>query len=303
MILKKCSFLVSRSATCNKAVFGGSISRFNSNASSANVSNNSDNSSNNNESSDKKPGSHHKKYANRPIIQEQRSRNQALEEKAKQLGLEWRVVSASILQRYPKLASEPEVWEQNMTAVQEELDTMYQSAFIEATEGTKAGILAGLDANTTLDKLPLQAASRITEADKANDLKSLNRKLGDSLFLIVQRNRKDCPWQFPQGKLQDDEETLRQGSERVLSRAVGKIGRWFISNAPLAYYCYEYPPEMQKARNQFGAKVFFYRAELTAGNIKLETRLYKDYAWVTRAEAAEYFPKEMKSFVHSILPF
>ena len=261
------------------------------------------NSSSNSENSSKKPGSYNKKYANRPVIQEQRLKNQALEEKAKKLDLEWRVVGASILQRYPKLASEPEPWEKNMTDVQEDLDTMYQSAFIEATEGTKAGILAGLDANTTLDKIPFQAASRITEADKTNDLKSLNRKLGDSLFLVVQRNRKDCPWQFPQGKLQDDSETLRQGAERVLSRAVGKIGRWFISNAPLAYYCYEYPPEMQKARNQFGAKIFFYRAEFTAGNIKLETRLYKDYAWVSRSEAVEYFPKEMKLFIHSILPY
>ncbi len=67
-----------------------------------------------------------------------------------------------------------------------------------------------------------------------------------------------------------------------MSRAVGKIGKWFISNAPLGYYCYEYPPELQKARNQFGAKIFFYRSEFIAGNVKLETRLYKDYAWVSR---------------------
>ncbi len=53
-----------------------------------------------------------------------------------------------------------------MTNVQEELDTMYTSAFLDATSGTPAGLLAGLDANTTMAQMPFEAASRITEAGK-----------------------------------------------------------------------------------------------------------------------------------------
>lgn len=40
---------------------------------------------------------------------------------------------------------------------------------------------------------------RITEADKANDRKSLYRKLDKKLFLIVKRKRDQHTWQFPQG--------------------------------------------------------------------------------------------------------
>ena len=44
------------------------------------------------------------------------------------------------------------------------------------------------------------------------------------------------------------------------------------------------PPsqELQEQRKDFGAKVFFYRAQLISGAIKLNTKLYKDYAWIAR---------------------
>ncbi len=47
----------------------------------------------------------------------------------------------------------------------------------------------------------------------------------------MKRNRTFNPWQFPQGKIQS-EENLRVATERVIDRAVGKINRWFIGNAP-----------------------------------------------------------------------
>ncbi len=46
-------------------------------------------------SESKKAGAHNKKYADRPIIQEQRKRNQELEAKAKAMNLEWRVVGST----------------------------------------------------------------------------------------------------------------------------------------------------------------------------------------------------------------
>lgn len=41
--------------------------------------------------------------------------------------------------------------------------------------------------------------------DEKNDHHSLDRKLPNSLFLIVKRNREDNMWQFPQGKLREGE--------------------------------------------------------------------------------------------------
>lgn len=163
-----------------------------------------------------------------------------------------------------------------------------------------------VDENPTVEEIiesmPFKPASRITEADKTNDKHSLERHLPNSLFLVVKRNRADNAWQFPQGKILDTENNMRGVAERVLDRAGGKFRRWFISNAPIGYYCYEYPEEIQKARNQYGAKVFFYRAQLIAGSIKLETKLYKDYAWVTKDELAEYFDEDMTEYLQAILP-
>lgn len=53
--------------------------------------------------------------------------------------------------------------------------------------------------------MPFTPASRTTEADLNNDRKSLDRRLQDSLFLIVKRSRNENQWQFPQGKLADGE--------------------------------------------------------------------------------------------------
>lgn len=152
-----------------------------------------------------------------------------------------------------------------------------------------------------LETMPFQPAPRITEADLNNDRRSLDRCLDKSLYLIVKRNRDDNAWQFPQGKWNEGE-TLRQTGERVGDRAVGKVNRWYISNSPIGHFCYAYPEAIQKQRKQYGAKVFFYRNQLIAGNVKLETRLYKDYAWITRGEVGEYFDKETAKFMAELLP-
>lgn len=52
--------------------------------------------------------------------------------------------------------------------------------------------------------------SRVTEADKTNDVKSLNRKLDKNLVLVVNQKVGDKKhYLLPQGKIEDGE-TLRQ---------------------------------------------------------------------------------------------
>lgn len=152
-----------------------------------------------------------------------------------------------------------------------------------------------------LESMPFQPASRVTEADLKNDRRSVDRCLSESLFLIVKRNREKDSWQFPQGKWLSGE-TMRQTSERVGDRAVGRVNRWYISNAPIGHYCYAYPPAIQTQRGQYGAKVFFYRNQMVAGNIKLETKLYKDFAWIRRSEVGEYFDAETAKYLTYLLP-
>lgn len=95
---------------------------------------------------------------------------------------------------------------------------------------------------------------------------------------------------------------ILQTSERIIDRSVGEVRRWFVSNAPIGYVSYAYPKEMQQQRKQYGAKVYFYRAQLIEGNLKLETRLYTDMAWISRDEVGEYFNEDMAEYLTELLP-
>jgi hypothetical protein len=69
----------------------------------------------------------------------------------------------------------------------------------------------------------------------------------------------------------------------------------------MGHYCYAYPPEIQKARQQYGAKIFYYRAQLIDRDIKLETRLYTDYAWCAKSELSEYFDENLSEYYRGLL--
>ena len=63
-----------------------------------------------------------KPKANRPIVQKQRLNNEEHERRAKEMGLGWRIVSSSILHRYPVIFPDPEPWELEMWNIQERIE-------------------------------------------------------------------------------------------------------------------------------------------------------------------------------------
>ena len=246
---------------------------------------------------------------NRDIIQKWRKINADHESKAKEMGLNFRVLSSTVLHRYPEITDLAEDWEVDMMVVQEKMEQKQRESLMGEIGGTEAMFME--EQNPTyeeiLESLPFEPASRETQADIDNDRRSMNRKLNDSCFLIVKRNRGDelHPWQFPQGKIVPDKDqgvNARNAAERVIDRAVGKTKRWFVSNAPIGYISYAYPAAVQDARKEYGAKVYFYRAQFCAGSVKLETRLYTDYAWVGRDEVGEYFDEDTAEYLQSLLP-
>jgi len=243
-----------------------------------------------------------KKRGNREILLNRNALNAKHDEKAKELGLDFRVVSACILHRYPVVTLEAEDWEQHFWDVQEKVELKRSEMVNKELEGTEANMVqeTGASIDDILASLSFVPASRTTEADFNDDRRSSDRKFNESLYLVVKRNREDSSWQFPQGKLRDDE-TLRTASERVVDRAVGQVDRWFVGNAPVGHYVYAYPLDMQQKRKEYGAKVFFYRAQLISGNVRLETRLYTDYAWITRSQVSEYFDKETADYFQELL--
>ncbi|KAK3584876.1 hypothetical protein CHS0354_023461 [Potamilus streckersoni] len=125
-------------------------------------------------------------------------------------------------------------------------------------------------------------ANRITDADRNNDTRSVNRKLDRKLiFIIKQKLGEKEFWVLPQGVRQESE-SMRQAAERVLQSFGGdKLKASFLGNAPCGFHKYKYP---QSVKSHIGAKVFFYKASLKSGDIVSGA----DYRWVTKEELKEY---------------
>uniref|UniRef100_A0A336K3T5 Large ribosomal subunit protein mL46 n=1 Tax=Culicoides sonorensis TaxID=179676 RepID=A0A336K3T5_CULSO len=128
-------------------------------------------------------------------------------------------------------------------------------------------------------------APRITEADKKNDLKSLQRKLDETLILIAKQTLgKNQVTALPQGKWIQGE-TLRQTAERVLKEAAGsELKVQFYGNAPCGFYKYKYPKE--ERTESVGAKVFFFRAVIRDdNNANLDKKV--TFEWRTKDELGQ----------------
>lgn len=149
------------------------------------------------------------------------------------------------------------------------------------------------------EAVKFQLASRITEADKNNDIQSTNRKLEEPLTLIKeQKIGNDKLFLLPQGKHKEGE-TLRETAERVLKELCGNsINVRFYGNAPCGFYKYKYPKNVQQ--ESVGAKVFFFRAVYQNGSIDKKTG---DFAWLDkdellqRIEKYRNYHKSVKSFI------
>lgn len=123
-------------------------------------------------------------------------------------------------------------------------------------------------------------APRTTEADKKNDIKSMERKLDDKLILLIEQKLGSKKYfLLPQGKHQDGE-TMRQTAERVLKESCGSDMKvLFYGNAPCGFYKYKYPADQRK--DAVGAKVFFYRTALQSGSI---TDKKVNFEWLNAEE-------------------
>lgn len=125
-----------------------------------------------------------------------------------------------------------------------------------------------------------QAAPRITEDDKKNNLKSLNRKLDDTLLLICAHNvdKKDVLL-LPQAKWVEGE-TLRQTAERIVREKCGpELKVHFYGHAPCGFYKNRYKDA--KPTDAVGVKTFFYRAIYKNGEVAEKSAKFE---WVNEEE-------------------
>nr|CAH7728001.1 unnamed protein product [Callosobruchus chinensis] len=187
---------------------------------------------------------------------------------------------------------------------------MYPSIYRKMIASLKKGSIDDTEANLkqtaqdlvdswTEELSQFKPADRITDADKKNDMKSLQRKLDKHLVLVVNQMLGDKKhYLLPQGILQAGE-TLRQAAERVLKQSCGPdLGAQIYGNAPCGFYKYKYPKSVIEETGVVGAKVFMYFARYTKGQIKDKAL---DFKWLDRTELQKSLPVPYNSNVMQML--
>lgn len=142
-------------------------------------------------------------------------------------------------------------------------------------------------------------APRETEDDKINNVKSHNRKLDDTLMLLCEeRVDKVEAFLLPQAQWAEGE-TLRQTAERIVKEKLGgEIKVHFYGHAPCGFYKYKYKSGEQS--DAVGAKTFFYRAALKAGNVQDKNM---NFEWVNeeqlKGKVRSSYYASVSQFLHS----
>ncbi|XKL69606.1 hypothetical protein PGB90_007375 [Kerria lacca] len=131
------------------------------------------------------------------------------------------------------------------------------------------------------------SASKITEADKENNMKSLDRKLDKHLLYLIKENiGQNMLWILPHDTVKKTE-SLRIAAERILREKCGvNIKAKFYGNAPCGVYKYKYPKIIREDSNsKIGAKIFFMKAQYLNGQI--EESNIPNYIWASREELSK----------------
>ncbi|KAI9316382.1 39S mitochondrial ribosomal protein L46-domain-containing protein [Dichotomocladium elegans] len=129
--------------------------------------------------------------------------------------------------------------------------------------------------------------SRITKADEEKNIKSLDRALQRTLYLVVHKPDASPAWQFPQGQI-DSSEYLHEAAERQLKEDCGSdMDVWFVGRQPVSHF----KEAASRDSGETGSKTFFMKARVYAGQVK-PGKGVSDYAWLTREELADYLAPE-----------
>ncbi|XXG80004.1 hypothetical protein AAC387_Pa09g0963 [Persea americana] len=138
-------------------------------------------------------------------------------------------------------------------------------------------------------------APRVTEADKTNDRRSLQRALDRRLYLLLYgTSAYGAPsnkpvWHFPE-KVYESEETLRKCAESALQSVIGDLSHtYFVGNAPFAHLPIQ-ATEENPVLPSF--KRFFFKSQVIGTN-KFKVGKCEDHVWVTKDELMEYFPEQV----------
>lgn len=202
---------------------------------------------------------------------------------------ELRVIASLVLERLPVVLPELQPWAAKYKAFSFERQQQYRKQL-------PADFLAASASARDEDEgeAEFEPAPRVTPADEANDVRSLQRALDRRLYLLVHGAPASDPgsahvWHFPE-RAHGQEVDLRKCAEGALQDNVGSaVDAYFVGNAPCGHLHLQ------------DTKKFFFRAQILGGKLKLADRRLRDYAWVTKEEALQFLDPSHTQFFQDLL--
>ncbi|RKP14956.1 NUDIX hydrolase domain-like protein [Piptocephalis cylindrospora] len=170
----------------------------------------------------------------------------------------------------------------------------------EAAAGKTKG---GRDLEATI--APITEVGGVTleprENNKRNgDVRSLERHLDRTLYLIVKKPRTEHAWAMPQG-LVEGEEQLHETAMRELHEECGQdMNVWLVARGPIGHYAYEHTGDSGSSKTQ-ESSVYFLKAHILAGQCRPDGKEVEDFAWVTRDEMSKYVSPQYYKVVKKML--
>jgi hypothetical protein len=228
---------------------------------------------------------------------------------------DWMPMATILFERQPILMKEPPAWEtefreyQMRNAEVAHQRNVYSSKdYRELEELSKT---AGSDQEDSGDASgeggPKTLSTRILRADQTGDRRTAARALSNRLYLLVKARDSLQPkrliWQFPTVRYRETKPSKEEGAPPVpmtmrrtlidglISYVGDDVSAYPVGKAPVAHLCFELPPQQQQKHDAYGKKVFFYRIQYLGGEIVLNRKRIADFAWVTKDELGDYFPK------------
>ncbi|KAI9220637.1 hypothetical protein BC828DRAFT_398029 [Blastocladiella britannica] len=160
---------------------------------------------------------------------------------------------------------------------------------------TKKGATGGNDDARGIQRA--EPAPRETDADAANDVKALHRKLDQSLLLVVKRARNDKLWALPTTDVAP-EEPLHEAARRSITSSLGSnLEFWMVGRVPVGL----------AQSSDASSKTFYHKAQILAGQVQTAEAAAKgndavaDFAWVTKQELPAYLGEEAARDVAELL--
>lgn len=142
-------------------------------------------------------------------------------------------------------------------------------------------------------------AERISENEEDNTVMSLKRKLDKNLILLVEQKIGNSNFWIPPQSIRKHRETMIQTAHRTVQELCGNnIKVKFYGNAPIGFYQYKYPKNLQE-RGPNGAKIFYFLAKYVSGDISPDIK----HCWLDREELKKNLHSDLhKSLLKFLLP-